>query len=58
MRLIVGISGATGAMFGIRLLQMLLSAGVKTDLILSEWAKVPLGTQWRTDGFDRSGTCK
>jgi 4-hydroxy-3-polyprenylbenzoate decarboxylase len=42
MRLIVGISGATGAIFGIRLLQMLRSAGVKTDLILSEWAKVTI----------------
>ena len=42
MRLVVGISGATGAIFGIRLLQMLRSAGVKTDLILSEWAKVTI----------------
>ena len=42
MRLVVGISGATGAIFGIRLLQMLQSAGVKTDLIISEWAKVTI----------------
>ena len=42
MRLVVGISGATGAIFGIRLLQMLRSAGEKTDLILSEWAKVTI----------------
>ena len=42
MRLVVGISGATGAIFGIQLLQMLRSAGVKTDLILSEWAKVTI----------------
>jgi 4-hydroxy-3-polyprenylbenzoate decarboxylase len=42
MRLVVGISGATGAIFGIRLLQMLRSAGVKTDLIISEWAKVTI----------------
>jgi 4-hydroxy-3-polyprenylbenzoate decarboxylase len=42
MRLIIGISGATGAIFGIRLLQMLQSAGVKTDLIISDWAKVTI----------------
>jgi 4-hydroxy-3-polyprenylbenzoate decarboxylase len=42
MRLVVGISGATGAIFGIRLLQMLRSAGVKTDLIISEWGKVTI----------------
>jgi 4-hydroxy-3-polyprenylbenzoate decarboxylase len=42
MRLVVGISGATGAIFGIRLLQLLRSAGVKTDLIISEWAKVTI----------------
>lgn len=42
MRLVVGISGATGAIFGIRLLQMLRSAAVKTDLIISEWAKVTI----------------
>ena len=42
MRLVVGISGVTGAIFGSRLLQMLRSAGVKTNLIISDWAKVTI----------------
>ncbi|GLG00502.1 putative UbiX-like flavin prenyltransferase [Alicyclobacillus hesperidum subsp. aegles] len=38
MRVIVGITGATGAIFGIRCLQMLGAAGVETHLIMSPWA--------------------
>ena len=37
-RLIVGITGATGTIFGIRLLQMLHGSGVETHLVLSKWA--------------------
>lgn len=37
-RLIVGITGATGTIFGVRLLQMLYGSGVKTHLIMSKWA--------------------
>src|SRR6185295_14915952 len=37
-RLIVGISGATGTIFGVRLLQMLHGSGVETHLVVSKWA--------------------
>lgn len=37
-RLIVGITGATGAIFGIRLLEMLRDTDVETHLVLSRWA--------------------
>jgi flavin prenyltransferase len=37
-RLIVGITGATGTIFGVRLLQMLHGSGVETHLIMSKWA--------------------
>src|SRR5258705_13037778 len=37
-RLIVGITGATGTIFGIRLLQMLHGSGVETHVVLSKWA--------------------
>lgn len=47
MRLVVGISGATGAIFGIRLLQMLQRAGVFTDLIISRWGKVTIPHETR-----------
>ncbi len=37
-RLIVGITGATGAIFGVRLLEALKDTEVETHLILSKWA--------------------
>jgi 4-hydroxy-3-polyprenylbenzoate decarboxylase len=37
-RLIVGITGATGTIFGVRLLQMLHGSGVETHLVMSKWA--------------------
>ena len=40
MRLIVGITGATGAPFGVRLLELLRDiADVETHLVLSKWAR-------------------
>lgn len=37
-RLILGITGATGTIFGVRLLQMLHGSGVETHLVMSKWA--------------------
>jgi flavin prenyltransferase len=37
LRLILGITGATGAIYGVRLLQRLRDAGVETHLVLSRW---------------------
>ncbi len=38
-RLIVGITGATGTIFGVRILQMLHGSGVETHLVVSKWAQ-------------------
>lgn len=38
-RIIVGITGATGAVFGVRLLQALHAAQVETHLVLSKWGE-------------------
>ncbi|MDR9852471.1 UbiX family flavin prenyltransferase [Paenibacillus sp. VCA1] len=38
MKLIVAITGATGAMFGVRLLQFLKDTNIETHLVLSSWA--------------------
>lgn len=37
-RIVVGITGATGAIYGIRLLEALKDAGVETHLVISAWA--------------------
>lgn len=37
LRLVMGITGATGAIFGVRLLQALRTTGVETHLIVSKW---------------------
>ncbi|GAB4177761.1 MAG: UbiX family flavin prenyltransferase [Rhodocyclaceae bacterium] len=39
MRLVVGISGASGAIYGIRVLEVLRGCGVETHLVISEAAK-------------------
>lgn len=38
-KIVVGISGATGAIYGIRILEALRDCGVETHLILSSWAE-------------------
>lgn len=42
MKIIVGITGATGAIFGIRLLEALGEAGIETHLVLSKWAETTI----------------
>src|SRR6185436_13429188 len=37
MRLIIGITGATGTIYGVRLLERLREAGVETHLVISRW---------------------
>ena len=37
MRLIVGITGATGVIYGVRLLERLREAGAETHLVISRW---------------------
>jgi flavin prenyltransferase len=36
-RLVIGITGATGTIYGVRLLQLLGGAGVETHLVMSRW---------------------
>ena len=38
-KLIVGITGATGTIFGVRLLQILEGTGLETHLVMSKWAQ-------------------
>lgn len=50
-RIIVGLTGATGAIFGIRLLEALKAAEVETHLVMSKWARqtVEHETSWSYD---------
>jgi 4-hydroxy-3-polyprenylbenzoate decarboxylase len=42
MRLVVGMTGATGAAIGIRMLEILGALGVETHLVLSRWARATI----------------
>ena len=44
-RLIVGITGASGAIYGIRILQALQGSGIETHLVMSEAARATLATE-------------
>lgn len=50
-RLIIGMSGSTGAVFGIRLLEALQDTDVESHLILSKWAErtIEHETPWTVD---------
>lgn len=42
MRLVVGITGASGAIFGVRALESLKALGVETHLVMTQWARTTL----------------
>lgn len=42
MRIVIAMTGATGAVLGIRLLEALGQLGVETHLVLSEWARATI----------------
>lgn len=44
-RMIIGISGASGVTYGVRLLQLLRNAGVETHLVMSKTAEQTLPTR-------------
>lgn len=51
VRIIVGMSGATGAIYGIKMLEALGSVGVETHLVMSKWAEttIKLETNYTVD---------
>ncbi|MFY9553207.1 MAG: UbiX family flavin prenyltransferase [Blastocatellia bacterium] len=58
-KLIVGISGATGAIFGVRLLQKLRESGIETHLVMSKWASRTLlhETPYSVDEVREMASC-
>lgn len=57
-RLIVAITGATGAIYGVRLLEMLREAAVETHLVISPWGRRTLlhETTYTVDHVQRLAT--
>ena len=53
-RLIVAITGATGAIYGVRVLQRLREAGIETHLVISRWGARTLlhETSWSREQVD------
>lgn len=58
MRLVIGISGASGAVYGIRALEILKNLDVETHLILTEAAQetILLETNWKIAEVERLAT--
>jgi flavin prenyltransferase len=44
-RLVVGISGASGIIYGVRILQALQGTGIETHLVMSDSARITLGAE-------------
>jgi 4-hydroxy-3-polyprenylbenzoate decarboxylase len=59
MRLIVGITGSTGTIFGIRLLQILKDAGIESHFVISKWGARTLvhETPYTMDYVKALATC-
>ena len=51
MNLIIGISGSTGVIYGIRMLEVLKELDIKTHLIMSEWGMkcIPMETDYTVE---------
>jgi flavin prenyltransferase len=45
MRIVIGITGASGAIFGIRTLEALQILGIETHLILSRWSRATIASE-------------
>lgn len=58
-KLIVGITGATGTIFGVRLLQMLKGTDIETHLVMSKWAARTLlhETQYSVEEVQQMASC-
>ena len=51
MKLIIGITGSTGVLYGIRMLEVLKKLDVETHLIMSQWAEkcISMETEYTSD---------
>jgi len=58
LKLVVGITGSTGVIYGIRLLQVLKEKNIQTHLIVTKWAKkcISMETDFKLDAIQSLAT--
>lgn len=58
MKLVIGITGSTGVVYGVRILEALKEHGIETHLIITEWAKkcLALETSYKLDDVKNLAT--
>lgn len=58
MKLVIGITGSTGVVYGVRILEALKEHGIETHLIITEWAKkcLTLETSYKLDDVKNLAT--
>jgi 4-hydroxy-3-polyprenylbenzoate decarboxylase len=51
MKIVIGITGSTGVVYGVRILEALKECGVETHLVITEWAKkcLSMETSYKLD---------
>ena len=49
MRLVIGITGSTGVIYGIRMLEVLKKLNIETHLVMSEWAEKCISMETQHD---------
>lgn len=51
MKLVIGITGSTGVVYGVRILEVLKECGIETHLVITEWAKkcLAIETSYKID---------
>ena len=49
MKLVIGITGSTGVIYGVRILEVLKQCGIQTHLVITEWAKKCLTLETKYD---------
>lgn len=58
MKLVIGMTGSTGVIYGVRILEVLKECGIETHLVITEWAKkcLSMETSYKIDDVKNLAT--
>jgi 4-hydroxy-3-polyprenylbenzoate decarboxylase len=58
MKLVIGMTGSTGVIYGVRMLEVLKECGIETHLVITEWAKkcLTMETSYKIDDVKNLAT--